>query len=116
MRSKKELPEKYDFEEEIKGGSKSNFLTLHNDEVHSFDYVIETLIDVCDHDMYQAEQCAFIVHYKGKCDIKKGTYELLHPLWQALYKWKIKNLLFIILPAVLPGFLVCCLPAITCNS
>ena len=80
MRSKKELPEKYDFEEEIRGGSAFNFLTLHNDDVHSFDYVIETLIDICEHDVVQAEQCAYIVHYKGKCDVKKGPPDHLQPM------------------------------------
>ncbi|HEX2934431.1 MAG TPA: ATP-dependent Clp protease adaptor ClpS [Bacteroidales bacterium] len=80
MRSKKELPEKYDFEEEISGRSGVNFLTLHNDDVHTFDYVIETLVDVCEHDSLQAEQCAYIVHYKGKCEVKKGTYDTLHPM------------------------------------
>ncbi len=84
MRSKKELPEKYDFEEEIRGGSAFNFLTLHNDDVHTFDYVIETLIDVCEHDVVQAEQCAYIVHYKGKCDVKKGTINHLQPLKRKL--------------------------------
>jgi ATP-dependent Clp protease adaptor protein ClpS len=84
VRSKKELPEKYDFEEEIKGGNAFNFLTLHNDDVHTFDYVIETLIDVCEHDVVQAEQCAYIVHYKGKCDVKKGTINHLQPLKRKL--------------------------------
>lgn len=80
MRSKKELPEKYDFEEKVGSGSANNFLTLHNDDIHSFDYVIETLMDICGHDMLQAEQCAYIVHYKGSCDIKKGVFESLQPM------------------------------------
>ena len=50
------------------------FLVLHNDDVHTFDYVIETLIDVCEMDAVQAEQCTFLVHYKGKCDVKKGNF------------------------------------------
>jgi ATP-dependent Clp protease adaptor protein ClpS len=57
-----------------------HFLVLHNDEVHSFDFVISSLIEVCKHDTYQAEQCAYIVHHKGKCDVKKGSYDFLHPM------------------------------------
>jgi len=52
-------------------------LILHNDDVNTFDHVIESLIDICHHDSNQAEQCAMIVHYKGKCDVKKGEYETL---------------------------------------
>ena len=48
-------------------------LVLHNDEVNSFDYVMETLVDVCDHSMTQAEQCAFITHHKGKCEVRSGS-------------------------------------------
>ena len=55
-------------------------MILHNDEINSFDYVIKSLVDICNHDAYQAEQCAFITHYKGKCDIKNGTYKKLAPL------------------------------------
>ena len=55
-------------------------LTLFNDDIHSFDYVIESLIEVCRMDNIQAEQCTYIAHYKGKCNIKKGTYEELKPL------------------------------------
>jgi len=60
------------------------FLILHNDEVHSFDYVIDTLIDICEMDEIQAEQCTFLVHYKGKCDIKKGATNYLKPYREAL--------------------------------
>lgn len=52
-------------------------LVLHNDEVNTFDHVIETLIEVCHHESEQAEQCAFITHYKGKCDVKTGLFEEL---------------------------------------
>ena len=55
-------------------------LILHNDDVHTFDYVIESLIDICHHDILQAEQCAYIVHHNGKCDVKNGTYDELHPM------------------------------------
>jgi ATP-dependent Clp protease adaptor protein ClpS len=61
-----------------------HYLILHNDNVHSFDYVINALIDICDHAYEQATQCAIIAHYKGKCDIKKGGFETLKPLKDAL--------------------------------
>jgi ATP-dependent Clp protease adaptor protein ClpS len=80
VRSKKETPEHYNYEEEIIGGNNLNFLTLHNDDVHTFDFVIETLMNVCDHDFIQAEQCAYIVHFKGKCEIKKGSMDVLQPM------------------------------------
>jgi ATP-dependent Clp protease adaptor protein ClpS len=80
VRSKKETPEKLNFEEEILGGSNANYLTLHNDDEHTFDFVIDTLINVCEHDFLQAEQCAFIVHFKGKCEVKKGSLDMLQPM------------------------------------
>jgi ATP-dependent Clp protease adaptor protein ClpS len=60
------------------------FLILHNDEVHSFDYVIKALIKVCEMDLIQAEQCTYLVHFKGKCDVKKGNFSFLKPYKQAL--------------------------------
>jgi ATP-dependent Clp protease adaptor protein ClpS len=61
-----------------------NFLTLHNDDIHTFEYVIESLIEVCEHDMEQAEQCTYLIHYRGKCDVKKGNYNLLTSLRKEL--------------------------------
>lgn len=61
-------------------------LILFNDDVNSFDFVIETLIDVCHHDPMQAEQCAWIAHYKGKCAIKEGGLPLLQPLLKEISK------------------------------
>ncbi|MDA3892553.1 MAG: ATP-dependent Clp protease adaptor ClpS [Salinivirgaceae bacterium] len=52
-------------------------LILHNDEVNTFDFVINSLIETCEHDIIQAEQCAHITHYKGKCDVKTGEFERL---------------------------------------
>lgn len=60
-------------EEEIRS------LILYNDDFNTFDFVIETLIDVCDHEQMQAENCAWITHYKGKCAVKKGPYDDLKP-------------------------------------
>lgn len=55
-------------------------LMLYNDDVNSYDYIIESLIEVCRHDPIQAEQCTFIAHHKGKCDVKRGAYNLLEPM------------------------------------
>jgi len=55
-------------------------LILWNDDVNTFDWVIATLIDVCGHSEEQAEQCAYIVHFRGKCNVKNGSYEELKPL------------------------------------
>jgi ATP-dependent Clp protease adaptor protein ClpS len=62
----------------------NNEIVLHNDDVNTFDHVIETLIRVCKHDALQAEQCALLVHYKGKCTVKTGTIEELKPQCLAL--------------------------------
>ena len=70
-----------DFRDEVLG---DNFLILHNDEIHSFDYVINALIEVCEHGFEQATQCTIITHYKGKCDVKKGQFAALKPLKEAL--------------------------------
>ena len=59
-------------------------LILYNDHVNTFDHVIDTLVEVCHHTFEQAEQCAIIVHFKGKCDVKTGSYEYLKPLCTAL--------------------------------
>ncbi|MCR9062327.1 MAG: ATP-dependent Clp protease adaptor ClpS [Cytophagales bacterium] len=50
-------------------------LVLFNDDVNTFDHVIDTLVDVCDHTPEQAEQCAWIIHLKGKCGVKNGEYD-----------------------------------------
>lgn len=49
-----------------------SFLVLHNDEVNTFEFVMDTLVEVCKHSANQAEQCAMITHYKGKCDVLRG--------------------------------------------
>jgi len=59
---------------------KDRFLVLHNDEVHTFDFVIDALIDICQHDTLQAEQCTMIIHFKGKCSVKEGSFEQLKSL------------------------------------
>lgn len=58
---------------------KQNEIVLFNDDVNTFDHVIDTLIYACDHEPLQAEQCAMLVHYKGKCAVKTGSYDDLKP-------------------------------------
>ena len=57
-----------------------NDLMVYNDEINTFDFVIDTLIEVCGHTPEQAEQCTLLIHYKGKCSVKKGTFEELAPM------------------------------------
>ncbi|ESU28660.1 hypothetical protein FLJC2902T_12510 [Flavobacterium limnosediminis JC2902] len=63
----------------------SNYeIILFNDDVNTFDHVIDTLMYVCDHEPLQAEQCALLVHYTGKCAVKTGSYKELEPLCSKL--------------------------------
>ena len=57
----------------------NNEIVLFNDDINSFDHVIETLIIVCEHTAEQAEQCAILVHYTGKCTVKTGSLKELTP-------------------------------------
>ena|ERR1700754_2901854 len=59
-------------------------LIIWNDEVNTFDWVIETLIEVCGHERVQAEQCAMLIHTKGKYAVKQGSYETLKPQKDAI--------------------------------
>lgn len=59
-------------------------IVLFNDDVNSFDHVINTLVKYCSHTPLQAEQCAHIVHYNGKCQVKKGNISKLKPICSAL--------------------------------
>lgn len=61
-------------------------LVLHNDDYNTFKFVINSLIEVCNHDPEQAEQCTFIVHYKGKCGVKSGEYYHLKPILRELLR------------------------------
>ncbi len=58
---------------------RENHLVVYNDDVNTFDYVITLLMQVCDHDFLQAEQCTLLIHYKGKCEVKTGSFEDLEP-------------------------------------
>lgn len=62
----------------------NRLLILHNDDYHSFDYVIEALVEICNHEPEQAAQCTLLTHYNGKCDVKKGSFNYLRPMRQAL--------------------------------
>ena len=57
----------------------NNEIVLYNDDINTFDHVIDTLIRVCKHTAEQAEQCAILVHYKGKCTVKTGSFDELKP-------------------------------------
>ncbi|GAB4395796.1 MAG: ATP-dependent Clp protease adaptor ClpS [Microscillaceae bacterium] len=59
-------------------------LIVFNDDVNTFDHVIQTLIEVCGHTPEQAEQCTWIIHYKGKCVVKDGSFEELKPMRDAI--------------------------------
>jgi ATP-dependent Clp protease adaptor protein ClpS len=76
MSTKEKIQEEVDLlEKEIN----QHEIVLHNDEVNSFDFVIDSLIDVCEHTVEQAEQCTWLVHYKGKCTVKTGEFKDLEP-------------------------------------
>lgn len=55
-------------------------LMVYNDDYNTFDHVTNTLVKVCKHTVHQAEQCTWLIHYKGKCSVKKGTFEELKPM------------------------------------
>lgn len=59
-------------------------LVVFNDDVNTFEHVVKILIKVCKHSQEQAEQCTFIIHYKGKCAVKKGSRKTLKPMCQSI--------------------------------
>jgi ATP-dependent Clp protease adaptor protein ClpS len=59
-------------------------LIVWNDEVNTFQWVIETLMDICGHSYEQAEQCSYIIHFQGKYAVKKGSYDELKPMCDAI--------------------------------
>ncbi|MEC8739635.1 MAG: ATP-dependent Clp protease adaptor ClpS [Bacteroidota bacterium] len=73
-------PEEIQLGEEIDLLIGENNIVLFNDDVNTFDWVIDCLIDLCQHTPEQAEQCAYLVHYKGKCEVKTGSFETLQPI------------------------------------
>lgn len=85
----------FDIEEEIKtqqgvDEEAMRNLMVYNDDFNTFEHVIDTLIKVCKHDVHQAEQCTFLIHYKGKCSVKKGSYEELKPMREGISSAGIK--------------------------
>ncbi|WP_335966162.1 ATP-dependent Clp protease adaptor ClpS [Galbibacter sp. PAP.153] len=76
MSTKERISEELLLEEEV---VKQSEIILYNDDVNTFDYVIDMLINTCEHTPEQAEQCSIIVHYKGKCTVKTGEYDDLKP-------------------------------------
>ena len=83
--SKENVKEK-DFvdEKQNQKKEKSHLLVLYNDEINTFDFVIDSLVEICKHSPEQAEQCTMIAHLKGSCDVKKGVYETLKPIKEKL--------------------------------
>ena len=65
-------------------------LIVFNDDFNTFDHVIDTLIKVCKHDPNQAEQCTYIIHYKGKCVVRNGSYNKLRPMREGISSAGIK--------------------------
>lgn len=76
MSTERKKQEAFDVVEQL---TKQYEIVLFNDDVNTFDFVIDSLIDVCEHTLEQAEQCTILVHYKGKCTVKTGEYEDLEP-------------------------------------
>ncbi len=68
-------------------------LILHNDDYHTFDYVITSLIEICELDSIQATQCTYLIHYKGKCDVKRGSKNFLLPMRRALASRDLKAII-----------------------
>lgn len=72
------------FEETLVVETLEKTIVVFNDDVNTFDHVIETFVDILNHSSEQAEQCAWIIHTKGKCKVKNGDYEELEPLCSAI--------------------------------
>lgn len=73
----------YDTEEDVAveiNSAHPYVLMLHNDDVNTFNHVIESLVEICQHELTQAEQVAWIVHTKGKCDVKRGSFDHLESM------------------------------------
>ncbi len=79
MRSTQQFEEEVEVLEEVVAVDERD-LMVYNDDYNTFDHVINTLVKVCKHTREQAEQCTWLIHYKGKCSVKKGTYEELKPM------------------------------------
>lgn len=80
------LTETLTLEEVLEVTGKEHELILHNDDFNTFDFVIDTLVELCDHDSIQAEQCAWFVHFKGKCAVKSGELSKMSNLCQEMLR------------------------------
>jgi ATP-dependent Clp protease adaptor protein ClpS len=65
-------------------------LILHNDDYHSFDFVIDALVRICGIDKIQAAQCTYLIHFKDNCEVKRGNKSILLPMQQELIKLDLK--------------------------
>ncbi len=73
--------EEVDLVEELTGSKK---LIVHNDDVNTFDHVIESLVEICGHTEIQAEQCSLIIHFRGQASVREGLFEKLYPMKEGL--------------------------------
>lgn len=64
-------------------------LSILNDDVNTFDHVIHTLVEVCDHTPEQAEQCTLVAHHNGRCGVRTGSRDELKPMYQEILRRKI---------------------------
>jgi len=81
MSTEVEIDEKVALDEQT---TYSKNLVIYNDDVNTFDHVIDSLVKVCKHEIIQAEQCTWIIHYNGKCAVKEGDMDHLLPMRRAL--------------------------------
>jgi ATP-dependent Clp protease adaptor protein ClpS len=87
MNTEKSVSKKNHADEGLEAGYR---LVLYNDDYHSFDYVIDALVEICRMDPVQATQCTYLVHYKEKCDVQKGSKEVLLPMRRAFAQRDLK--------------------------
>lgn len=90
----KEITKKKTIRASAEDKEHEHILVLLNDEVHTFEYVIEALTTICEHSPEQAIQCTMITHYKGKCDIKKGSFSRMNSLRKALMNRELKSIVY----------------------
>jgi ATP-dependent Clp protease adaptor protein ClpS len=82
MRKENKLPKPENYDSQ--SGKNQHNLILYNDDINDFSYVIESLVEVCNHDSVQAEQCTYLAHYNGKCEVKTGSYAKLKQMKDSL--------------------------------
>lgn len=75
---------------EVVDDEKLRDLMVYNDDFNTFEHVTQTLIKICKQDPIQAEQCTYLIHFKGKCSVKKGAYEELKPMREGISEAGIK--------------------------